>query len=92
MLTNKQLSELIKKELSFLAAEVFCFSGWTMGSTPDSYRKMRCNIVQVRTDRLYWLAEKFPLEYQRFTWELAQLRPSRPEAGPAIDKTRRYTN
>ena len=89
MLTNKQLSELIKKELSFLVAEVFCFAGDTSepaGSTPDTYRWMRDRSVQVRTDRLYWLANKFPLEYRRLTWELAGLKPARPEEGPAIKK------
>jgi len=86
MLTNKQLSELIKNELRFIAAEIFCFGGDTIepeDATPETYKWVRDERVQVRTDRLYWLAKKFPVEYQRAWWELGGLKPSRPENGPA---------
>ena len=91
MLTNKQLSELIQKELKFLTAEIFCFSGSVCepaGSNPDDYRWIRDESVQVRTDRLYWLAKKFPAEYKRHTWNMAELRPNRPEEGPSKKKIR----
>jgi len=92
-LTNKQLSELIKNELRFISAEIFCFGGDTIepeGSKPETYKWMRDERVQLRTDRLYWLAKKFPVEYQRAWWKLAELKPARPENGPAKGKIRLY--
>ena len=91
MLTNKQLTELIRKELKFLASEVFCFAGCTVepeGSKPETYRWMRDESVQIRTDRMYWLAKKFPKEYRECTYEMGQLRPSRTEDSPANKKVR----
>jgi hypothetical protein len=86
MLTNKQLSELIKKEVSFIAAEILLFGGDTIepeDATPETYKWMRDERVQTRTDRLYWLAKKFPTEYSRACWKLVRSKPARPEDGPA---------
>jgi hypothetical protein len=86
MLTNKQLSELIKNEVSFIAAEILCFGGDTLepeDATPLTYRWIRNDRVQVRTDRLYWLAKKFPEEYRRACFKLVSMKPARPEDGPA---------
>jgi len=86
MLTNKQLSELIKNEVSFIAAEILLFGGDTVepeGAKPETYKWIRDERVQVRTDRLYWLAKKFPVEYERACWKLVRMKPARPEDGPA---------
>ena len=96
MLTNKQLSELIKNEVSFIAAEILLFGGSTTepdGATPETYRWLRNETVEVRTDRLYWLAKKFPDEYRRACWKLVKTKPARPEDGPAKtgQKVRIYT-
>lgn len=96
MLTNKQLSELIKKEVSFIAAEILLFGGDTIepeDAKPETYKWMRDERVQVRTDRLYWLAKKFPVEYERAWWKLVSTKPSRPTDGPAKPgkKIRIYT-
>ena len=87
MLTNKQLAELVTKEVKFLSAEIYLFAGDITepeDATPDTYKWMRDDRVQVRTDRMYWLAKKFPELYRQAWWSLAELRPDRPEKGPAI--------
>jgi len=92
MITNKQLTELVKAEISFLASEIFTFAGCTVAedeaTKPETYRWIRDESVQVRTDRLYWLARKFPQEYRKCTWEMGKLRPQRPENGPAKKRSR----
>ena len=80
MLTNKQLAELVKREVKFLSADIFLFAGDIVepeDATPDTYKWMRDERVQVRTDRLYWLAKKFPQMYKQAWWSLADLKPIR---------------
>jgi hypothetical protein len=79
MLTNKQLAELVKKEMIYLTGDIFIFAGDVdepEDSTPDTYKHLRDERVQVRTDRLYWLAKKFPQMYKQAWWSLADLRSS----------------